>query len=105
MNGYLDVAVEAAREGGAILLAEFDRPLSVERATELLAAAPDFDEIARLPCLATGTPAPATMSALDRRRRRGRAGKCVGVSLVRRSAGRHHELRAQLSVLRGFDRA
>ena len=26
-------------------------------------AAPDFDESARLPCLATGTPAPATMNA------------------------------------------
>ena len=26
-------------------------------------AAPDFDDSARLPCLATGTPAPATMSA------------------------------------------
>ena len=26
-------------------------------------AAPDFDDSARLPCLATGTPAPATMNA------------------------------------------
>src|SRR6476659_8667587 len=26
-------------------------------------AAPDFDDSARLPCLATGTPAPATISA------------------------------------------
>jgi myo-inositol-1(or 4)-monophosphatase len=29
MNAYLDVAVEAAREGGAILLAEFDRPRQI----------------------------------------------------------------------------
>lgn len=29
MNTYLDVAVEAAREGGAILLAEFDRPRQI----------------------------------------------------------------------------
>ena len=29
MNTYLDVAVEAAREGGAILLADFDRPRQI----------------------------------------------------------------------------
>jgi myo-inositol-1(or 4)-monophosphatase len=29
MNAYLDVAVEAAREGGAILLAELDRPRQI----------------------------------------------------------------------------
>jgi myo-inositol-1(or 4)-monophosphatase len=29
MNAYLDVAVEAAREGGAILLAEYDRPRQI----------------------------------------------------------------------------
>jgi len=29
MNAYLDVAVEAAREGGAILLAEMDRPRQI----------------------------------------------------------------------------
>ncbi len=29
MNSYLEVAVEAAREGGRILLAEFDRPVKI----------------------------------------------------------------------------
>jgi 3'-phosphoadenosine 5'-phosphosulfate (PAPS) 3'-phosphatase len=29
MNSFLDVAVETAREAGAILLAEFDRPVKI----------------------------------------------------------------------------
>src|ERR1700688_2016187 len=29
MNSYLDVAIETAREAGAILLAEFDRPVKI----------------------------------------------------------------------------
>ena len=102
MNNFLEVAVDAAREAGSILRAEFDRPkkISYKGEVDIVTESDKRSEAIIVSKLRNHFP------AARHRRRGGWSRRCGGreILLARRPARRHHELRALLSLLRRFHR-
>ena len=99
MNSFLDVAVETAREAGAILLAEFARPvkISYKGEVDIVTQADKRSEQAIVSAFAE--PFPETRDC----GRGGRGhGKRFSLPLARGSARRHHQFCSRLSVFRRF---
>ena len=100
-NSYLEVAVEAALEGGAILLAEFDHPakISYKGEVDIVTQADRRSEQAVVTRLPDALP-----DSCDRGGRRRRLRNGLAIPLARGSAGWNHEFRARLPMFRGLDR-
>ena len=101
MKKFLEVAIEAAREAGAMLRAEFDRPKKISYKGEV-------DIVTESDRRVGGTDRRATAQAVSRITRSSRKKAAPGrgrakILLARGPARRHHEFRARLSVFRGVD--
>ena len=86
MNSFLDVAIETAREAGAILLAEFDRPvkISYKGEVDIVTQADKRSEQAIVSRLRTHFPKHAIVAEEG-----GGIGKRIALPLARGSARWH----------------